>query len=422
MKNRVYRAEKLEKVNIKKLYKGIEGKRIVFGIDVAKVDFYGALMNEQREVVKTIKWQSPIQAREMKDFLKALPVDSLEVALEPSGTYGDAFRVLLEQAQISVHLVSPKRSKDASEVYDGVPSSHDAKSAAIIAKLHWDGVSSPWPQKSDDERKLEAAVATTVIYDNQQHQNMNRLEAATARYWPELTLILGLNSVTSFKLLEKYGGPSRVAEEPDEAFEFMRKAARNALTHKKCRLVIASAKETIGVPMIDEERRSLSELAAEILRNREATKKAKARVEQLTVKDQRLETTAQAVGKMTAAVLVTCLGYSEEYDSAGAVVKAAGLNLKERSSGKHNGQLKITKRGPGEVRRYLYFAVLRLIHNDLYCQAWYNKKVKRDGGRYKGRAIVALMRKLLKALWHVGKGAQFDARLMFDISRLDLAS
>jgi len=32
-----------------------------------------------------------------------------------------------------------------------------------------------------------------------------------------------------------------------------------------------------------------------------------------------------------------------------------GLNLKEQSSGQHKGILRITKRGPGKVRFYLYW-------------------------------------------------------------------
>ena len=34
--------------------------------------------------------------------------------------------------------------------------------------------------------------------------------------------------------------------------------------------------------------------------------------------------------------------------------KAVGLNLREKSSGEHEGRLSITKRGPGLLRRLLY--------------------------------------------------------------------
>jgi transposase len=58
-------------------------------------------------------------------------------------------------------------------------------------------------------------------------------------------------------------------------------------------------------------------------------------------------------------VLGATVGTPVDYPNPHSYLKALGLNLKERSSGKHKGQLKITKRGPGEARKYLYFAALR---------------------------------------------------------------
>jgi transposase len=97
-----------------------------------------------------------------------------------------------------------------------------------------------------------------------------------------------------------------------------------------------------------------------------------------------------------------------------------GLNLKEHSSGKHKGKLKITKRRPGRVRMYLFLAALRLIRNNSIVHTWYRRKVERDGG-VKMKAVVAVMRKLSKALWHVGQGEFFDAAKLFDVSRLGIA-
>ncbi|MCK4604944.1 MAG: transposase, partial [Deltaproteobacteria bacterium] len=96
-------------------------------------------------------------------------------------------------------------------------------------------------------------------------------------------------------------------------------------------------------------------------------------------------------------------------------------NLKEHSSGKHKGKLKITKRGSGTVRMYLFMAVLRLIQKNFIVQAWYQNKVDRDGGT-KMKAVVAVMRKLARALWYVGQGKRFDAAKLFDVKRLGLAS
>jgi hypothetical protein len=85
-----------------------------------------------------------------------------------------------------------------------------------------------------------------------------------------------------------------------------------------------------------------------------------------------------------------------------------GLNLKERSSGRWKGHLKITKRGSSQARRWLYFAGLRYCR-DPWLAGWYQKKKSRGEG-YAMRTVVALMRKLSLALYYVGRGSVFDVR------------
>jgi transposase len=106
--------------------------------------------------------------------------------------------------------------------------------------------------------------------------------------------------------------------------------------------------------------------------------KAKRELEKLTEGDAMLERMGAAVGKATACVLFVKLGDPKNYDNPRAYVKAAGLNLAERSSGKYVGQLKISKRGPSMVRKWLYLAAVRMLKNP-EVHAWYEKKRGRGG-------------------------------------------
>ncbi len=124
---------------------------------------------------------------------------------------------------------------------------------------------------------------------------------------------------------------------------------------------------------------------------------------------------SDAVGLITSVVLVALAGVPSEYGCSGAYQKALGLNLKERSSGKHKGRLKISKRGSAMARKYLYLAALRLIHWDPVVGAWYQSRAPAE---HKRIAVVAVMRKLSRALWHVSQGSAFDATKLFDVQRL----
>jgi hypothetical protein len=133
-----------------------------------------------------------------------------------------------------------------------------------------------------------------------------------------------------------------------------------------------------------------------------------------------------AVGPAAATALIAYVGAPQEYSSARAYEKACGLNLKVRSSGKHEGQLKITKRGPSQVRQLLYLAALRHCRFDDTTRAWYRKRTSYNTGPKKGKmkAVVAVMRKLVRALWRMGHDAAnpkaFDSTKLFDVRRLSI--
>lgn len=422
MRKRNYRAVPVKHVDAMRLLEGAGTGRVVFGIDVAKVDFYGAFYTEGREPLLTVKWQGPKEHDLVVRLLGSLGTERVDVAMESSGTYGDALWHQVTAAGFPVYRVSPKRTHDSAEAHHGVPSMHDAKASAIIALLHLDGASRLWEGRSDEERGLAAAEEIAVIHDEQARSNSNRLEAKLARHWPELTAHLKLGSATLNALLEQYGSPQHVAADAEGAREVMTRVGRAMLAPEVVETVIQSARSTRGVPMIEAERQAMKMLVGEIVRNQAACEEAKARIAKLVEKDQATTAVAQVIGTMTAAVLTVEFGQLGKYESPAALVKAAGLNLKEVSSGKHHGALKLTKRGSSKARRYLYLGVLRLIQSDPVMRAWHLKKVKRDGGGVKLKSVGALMRKLLSGLWHVARGAAFDSSKLFDTSKLSLAA
>jgi transposase len=421
MKKRTYRAVEVKKVNQVKLAEALAGKDLVVAVDVGKEVCFGSLVGTEQEVQVTVKWKSPWEDRPFVEFLGRLGCSSIEVAMEPTGNYGDPLRSLLWEAGIRVYRVSAKRSHDAAEAYDGVASWHDAKSAAIIAKLHKDGASELWPFRSEQERDLCAVVRTMDMLDEHFHQNVNRLEGHMARYWPEVGTWLDFSCVTFLELILRFGGPAQIAQRAQEAGETMRTVGGRFLKGEKIDAVIESSSQTIGVGMSVQEVEELRKLADHTLDLYRRLREAKRKVDRLSQKRPSIQAMSRAVGKGTAAVLVVEGGDPQQYGSSAEWLKGFGLNLKERSSGKHTGRLKITKRGSGRARKWLYLAALRLIRKDRIVRTWYERKVARDAG-VKKKAIIAVMRKLVKALWYVGRAEPLDTRKMFDVDRLGLCS
>ena len=416
-RKRSYRATDVKRVDQAKLAADVSGKHIVFAIDIAKQKDYGVFMTGDRQKLVTIKWESLYESVEVLELLKKLPAGQLEVAMEPTGTYGDAFRVMAQDAGIAVYQVGAKRTHDAAEAWDGVPSMHDAKAAEVIARLHLDGASELWERRSDEERELAATIMMIGVHNKAYTSLINNLEARLARHWPELTEYLDLTLVTPLELLAQMGGPRAVRERPEEAVSLMVKVGRTFLSDAKIQAVVRSAEQTIGVPMIEAEERCLRELAKEARHCQQRENEARVAAERLVQKSEESKRIGEVVGKVTAAVIKANIGSVEKYDSAASLEKALGLNLKVRSSGKKAGQLAITKRGPSLPRMFLYLAALRLIKSDSLTRLWYEAKVQRSGG-VKKKAVIAVMRKLVRALWYVARGDQFDSSKLFNERKL----
>ncbi len=362
-------------------------------------------------VSRLFYWQHPEQTASMLTEICALDCP-ITVIVEPTSTYGDIFRYQSLQRGFDVHQASAKRVHDASEVYDGVPSLHDAKSASIIARFYLDGLTKPWRELNDKERQLNALRREYEIHQSQYQRNQSRLEAYLSRHWLEVTYLLSSDSVALEQMLMKYGSPEEVAAHAKEAQQVIKKASRSMLKPEKIEAIVQSAKKTLGVPCIESEKCYLQALAEEMNHSRLQRRITKNALEAEIDSDEQLTEMAKLIGKVTTAVLLSFHLDPRNFKCARSLQKAMGLNLKEKSSGPYIGQLKLTKRGSSKARKYLYFAALRLIQKGPITKRWYQSKVN---PKAKNKTVVAVMRKLSKALWHVAQGQAFDANKLFSM-------
>lgn len=411
MSKRTYRAIDFHRVDWAALAHRVAGERVVFAIDAAKRDFVAVVMTTDRQGLQTIKWRHPRDTRALIERLGELSGE-LEAVLEPTGTYADALRYQLQRAGMGVYRMPPKRVADAKEIYDGVPSLHDGKSAYVIARLHLEGVSAYWGSDDERRRALQAQSSQLAFCRDQAQRSHNRLEARLARHWPEAGELFDLQATSLLRVLAAYGSPAAVAADGEAARALVAQVGGRLLDGDKIDALIASAHTTVGLPCLDAEAAVIRELAEQLLSLAGQRRRLERELAAASRHDPGVQAQSETVGAVTATVLYAELGDARDYPDAASYAKAAGLHLKEHSSGQYQGQLCLTKRGPGAVRLYLYFAVLRWIARAGPARRWYEAKRARDGG-CATKAIAALMRKLARALWHVGQGECFDERRLF---------
>ncbi len=100
---------------------------------------------------------------------------------------------------------------------------------------------------------------------------------------------------------------------------------------------------------------------------------------------------------MTVAIILGETGGLGHYRSAEEVIKLAGLNLYELSSGKHRGKRRITRRGRGVLRAGLYHAAVGVVRRNGPLRGFYERL--RARGKYGTVALVAVACKLMRLLF-----------------------
>ena len=95
--------------------------------------------------------------------------------------------------------------------------------------------------------------------------------------------------------------------------------------------------------------------------------------------------------------LIGEVGDFGQFKTIPEIMKLAGLDLYEVSSGRHNGQRHISKRGRSLLRRLLFFIAINTIRTNGIMHDRYRKML--DKGMPKVKAVVAISRKILRIIF-----------------------
>jgi transposase len=414
MSKRAYRATRVNDVNWDHLAQGKEGWDITLGVDVGKFSLWAVCRWADGRFERPWRVQNPDEIPTLVALLKQVSAGrNLVVAMESSGTYGDALRQALADSQIKVQRVGGKAAHDYAEVFDGVPSQHDGKDAAVVAELAALGKAMPWEYQPADpwEQELVYWVEWMVAHRQMLTIWQGRLEGLLGRHWPEATQVLKLSSATLLRVLKHYGNPQALAADGDAA-KLLARWGGAFLEPEKIKCLLAGAGASVGVRLGEWQQRQIQDYAQQALAARREANRANRRLRGLAEGHAVLQAQGKVVGVPTACVLWASTGDPRKYHAAGAYRKAMGLNLVERSSGTYKGRMRISKRGSARTRQWLYFAVLRLVQK-CGVRPWYEAK-KARGDDDARRAVVAVMRKLAVALYYVGvHNEEFQPRRLF---------
>lgn len=327
-------------------------------------------MDGMEKVIAKIK-----EAKKQNNLLKAV------IDLEPSGHYWKAAAHYLSSKGYNLALVNPYHIKKTKELDDNCQTKNDRKDPLLIAKLVRDGdffdpdISSGIYADIRRMSRLRLKVKKSLI--RQKTALKILLDEYFCKYEEFFSDILG---AASEYILRNYFLPERIASENIlTLIDKIKKLSRHRIKTDKIIKLVESSKRSIGIT---------TGLKAAILEKTYILDEIKNLKGKLVYIDRKLKQyldkiqylkhllSIPGVGTVTAAGFLGEIGDISKYKNSKEIIKLAGLNLVEISSGQKKGKKKISKRGSSILRHLLYQCAVVAIAKNTQIKKYYNYNVR----------------------------------------------
>lgn len=361
----------------------------VVGIDIAK-DTHAAQITDFRGRVLTSRHLSFSNSWDgfekllgwLKTTLSKHRLSSLIVGLEPTGHYWFNLTHWLQQQDINVVLVNPMTTHRNKENRDNSPSKNDPKDALVIADVVSRGYYTDYIAQEEAFERLKTAMSDREYWIKLSTSLGNRIVRWIDLYFPEFRRVFPNWTVPrSLASLRAFPLPSDLHDRrADEVVQHWRdqgmKRAGGIRGREKAAQLISAASRSIGDMRAPEEaQRDLQRLLDQYEQITTILSAIEKEVQDLLEDIPMFEQlrSINGIGTITIAALLGFAGDLRNYTHGRQLLRRAGLNLAERTSGKYKGQIKLSKRGDSALRKYLYLGMMTLIRQHPDFSRWHQQ-------------------------------------------------
>lgn len=408
-----------------------EAHALIVGVDIAKKSHWARMLDGESgiEVDTAFNFKNSIEGfgrllGRMSRVKDRIGAEKVIVAMEPSGHFWKPLASYLLRIGITVVMVNPYHVKKQKELDDNSPTKNDRKDALIIAVLTWQGRFFGCYLPTGIWAELRGYTQSRMQQKGKLNAALNNLVAIMDEYFPEYKEVFkNLLGKASMHILTHLPFPTDILQLTEEELaEEMKSASNNKVGRKRAALLLAKARESIGVREgLTAARLCLAHCLEEIsFWKKQLTQTEEAMTDALyqTGLAKNL-LSIKGIGVVTAASFLGEVGDLTRYEDWRQLRKLAGLNLTENSSGNRKGKTGISKRGRPGLRCILYQASLILVAKNPEFKALYRYLKTRRKNPLKGKqALMVIACKLLRVMFTlVKKNRLYDPEKVLGIYR-----
>lgn len=400
----------MNRIETKKL-KVVNSQTLIVAIDIGKTTNTGYCRCPSGKDIKPFEFSNNAEGfRKLWDCIcwmkRSHHLEEVVVGFESTGAYGEPLGHYLKDKAVRLVQVNPMHTKRMKDLQGNSPGKTDRKDPKVIADIIGLGhaLSVVIPDGAPAElRRLTLArerclQRRTALY--------NQLQDLVFILFPEfLQVMKDVKTKTAQYLLRHYPTPQDIGKCGVETLSsVMKRVSRGKLGRVRAQALYGAARESVG---LKEGTKGILLEIDEIVCGLEACHRFVEKTEEEMVvylqeipySDSLLS--VKGIGEVTVAGLIGEVGDFRQFHALRQVMKLAGLNLFEISSGKHKGNRHISKRGRPVLRKLLYFAAINTVRKGGVMHASYQRHL--DRGMPKTKALIAIARKLLTILFALAR-------------------
>jgi transposase len=330
--------------------------------------------------------------------------DEVIIGYESTGPYGEPMVHYLMKKPVKIVQVNPMHTKRVKEINDNSPLKTDDKDPRVIADIIRWGHSLSIVIPEGDAAYLRRLNNSRERHVRERTALVNQLQQLVFLLFPEFKKVMkDIKCQTPLYLLQKYPTPEAISVlDKDVLGTEMKKRSRGKFREQHADMLINLAKNTIG---IREGVAGLSLDIRHILVQLETLNALIAEIEsEMEIALSRIPCSSKllsikGLGVVSVAGIIGEIGDFKKFQTQAEIMKLAGLDLYEISSGKWKGRRKISKRGRSLLRKILYYAAIQTIRKNGILHDYYTRLT--DRGMKRMVALVAVSRKLLGIIYAI---------------------
>ncbi|MBP1963058.1 IS110 family transposase [Paenibacillus aceris] len=398
------------------LIENITANHLVVGVDIAQefhvaraVNFRGIALGHLLEFSNDEVGFRTLH-RWIQDLLASYKLNQIIVGMEPTGHYWLSLAHWLKDTEIEAVLVNPHLVKKNKENRDNTRSKSDKKDALVIADMVKDGYYSPVRFHTVEYEELRVLMANRETVVKRLVSAVNQIHRWVDIVFPELRQVFKiLTCKGALVTLRLFPLPADLCKlESTDVIAGWKTFMKRHSGARRAKLLIDLAKRSVGSTQAThayklhlEHLLEEYDLASTQLRRIED--EAKSVLKRIPYTSKIL-----AITGISAIALAGVLGESGDLSGfihGNTLLRHAGLNLTEASSGKWKGQMTLSKRGRPRLRHFLYLITMCMVMTNKEFKALHQhnvqvKKLKRM------KSIMKLCGKLARILVGLARNNQ----------------